>query len=287
VEETTIGIKVADGSFVPVFDRAFRGKRRLVLTTVRDNQESVQIDLYQGTGEGLEGPEYIGSLVVENISPAPKGSPEVNLLVGIDDAGNLNATATDSSSGEYQSLSVSLASLDAGKSDLPDFSLEEPVLDDDFDFDFSESEEEAPSPGESGDEDLSFEEESPFEEESSFEEESPFEDESPFGEGPPPAEEEFGSDFDSDIAESLDESFAESEAAEEHEPGRRKLHGLLFAGFILLSLAALALLTYFIFRALRGPELPTLEAQILAPEGLLRGHLLLGAAAWLRRSSLR
>ncbi len=256
MEETTIGIKIADGSFVPVFDREFRGKRRLVLTTVRDNQESVQIDLYQGTGEGLEGPEYIGSLVVENVSPAPKGSPEVNLLVGIDDAGNLNATATDSSSGEYQSLSVSLASLDAGKGELPDFSLEEPAIDDDFDFDFSESEEEATSREES------------------------------FGEEPQ-EEEGFVSEFDSDIAESLDESFTESETSEEQEPGRRKLHGLLFAGFILLSLAALALLTYFIFRALKGPELPTLEAQILAPEGFLRGNLLFGAAAWLRPSSLR
>lgn len=270
MEETTIGIKIADGSFVPVFDREFRGKRRLVLTTVRDNQESVQIDLYQGTGEGLEGPEYIGSLVVENISPAPKGSPEVNLLVGIDDAGNLNATATDSSSGEYQSLSVSLASLDAGKSDLPDFALEEPVIDDDFDFDFSEEEDEGEAP--------SMEES--FGEEPVFGEESPFDEE-------PPEEEGFGSDFDSDIAESLDESFVESEGSEEQESGRRKLHGLLFAGFILLSLAALALLTYFIFRALRGPELPTLEAHLLAPDGFLRGHLLLGAAAWLRRSSLR
>ncbi|MFP4430201.1 MAG: Hsp70 family protein [Spirochaetaceae bacterium] len=280
MEETTIGIKIADGSFVPVFDREFRGKRRLVLTTVRDNQESVQIDLYQGTGEGLEGPEYIGSLVVENITPAPKGSPEVNLLVGIDDAGNLNATATDSSSGEYQSLSVSLASLDAGKGDLPDFALEEPVIDDDFDFDFSEAEEEAAGADES------YGDEASFDEESSFEEESPFDEESPFGEEPQ-EEEGFGSDFDSDIAESLDESFAEGETPEEQEPGRRKLHGLLFAGFILLSLAALALLTYFVFRALRGPALPTLEARVLAPEGFLRGHLLLGAAGWLRRSSLR
>lgn len=280
MEEATIGIKIADGSFVPVFDRSFRGKRRLVLTTVRDNQDSVQIDLYQGVGEGLEGPEYIGSLVVENISPAPKGSPEVNLMVGIDEAGNLNATATDSSSGEYQSLSVSLASLDAGKSDLPDFALEEPVIDDDFDFDFSDTGEETSGSEESYGAEVS------FEEDASLEDEGPFGDESPFDEEPP-EEEGFESEFDSDIAESLDESFVDSEGSEEQEPGRRKLHGLLFAGFILLSLAALALLTYFVFRALRGPELPTLEAQLLAPEGFLRGHLLLGAVAWLRRSSLR
>lgn len=265
MEEATIGIKVADGSFVPIFDRSFLGKRKLVLTTVRDNQQSVQIDLFQGVGDALEGAEYIGSLVVENISPAPKGSPEVNLLVGIDDAGNLNATATDSSSGEYQSLSVSLASLDAGKGDLPDFALEEPVIDDDFDFDFSEEEESQAS------------EEGVFGEEPSFDEEAA--EEESFG------DEEFGSSFDSDIAESLDESFAESEGSEA-AAGPRRLHGLLFAGFILLSLAALTLLTYFIFRALRGPELPTLEALLGQPVGFVKAHLLIGAAAWFRRSSL-
>lgn len=251
MEDATIGIKVADGSFAPVFDRSYRGKRKLVLTTVRDNQESVQIDLYQGSGEALEGAEYIGSLVVENISAAPKGSPEVNLLVGIDDAGNLNATATDTSSGEYQSLSVSLASLDSGKSGLPDFALEEPAIDDDFDFDFSGSEE-------SGEDMPSFEE-----------------------------EDSFGGDFNADVAESLDESFAETEHAPAEGGGRRRLHGFLFAGFILLSLAALALLTYFIFRALRGPELPTLEALLLQPVSFAKGYLLVGAAAWVRRSSPR
>lgn len=258
MEDATIGIKVADGSFAPVFDRSYRGKRKLVLTTVRDNQESVQIDLYQGSGEALEGAEYIGSLVVENISAAPKGSPEVNLLVGIDDAGNLNATATDTSSGEYQSLSVSLASLDSGKSGLPDFALEEPAIDDDFDFDFSGSEE-------SGEDMPSFEESESFGEE----------------------EDSFGGDFNADVAESLDESFAETENAPAEAGGHRRLHGFLFAGFILLSLAALALLTYFIFRALRGPELPTLEALLVQPISFAKGYLLVGAAAWVRRSSPR
>ncbi len=278
MEDATIGIRIADGSFVPVLDRSFQGKRRLVLTTVRDDQESVQIDLFQGTGERLEGPEYIGSLVVENISPAPKGAPEVNLLLGIDDAGNLNATATDSSSGEYQSLSVSLSSLDAGGSDLPDFALEEPVIDDDFDFSFSET---ADAPEEFGGEEISNDDASPFEE-ASFEEES-FDEES--FEEEPAEQDSFGGGFNSNVAESLDDSFAETSGVE--APGRRKLHGLLFAGFILLSLAALALLTYFIFRALRGPELPTLEAQLFRPDGFLRSYLLLGVPVWLRRSSLR
>ncbi len=123
-----IGIKIADGSFYPIFEKTAKGKKRLTLTTAHENQRAVHISLYQGEPEqGQSGEaEYVGTLVVENIRTAPQGEVEVSLVLGIDDAGNLNATATDVSSGEYQSLSVSLASMEEqGLYSVPDFSLEE------------------------------------------------------------------------------------------------------------------------------------------------------------------
>ena len=123
-----IGIKIADGSFYPIFEKTAKGKKRLTLTTAHENQRAVHISLYQGEQEhGQSGEaEYVGTLVVENIRTAPQGEVEVSLVLGIDDAGNLNATATDLSSGEYQSLSVSLASMEVeGFYPAPDFSLEE------------------------------------------------------------------------------------------------------------------------------------------------------------------
>ncbi len=119
-----IGIKLADGHFYPVFDEHFHGKKKLVLTTVRDNQENVQIDLFKGSGEVLFEDTYIGSLVIENIGPAPKGEPEIELNIGLDENGNLAATAYDSKSGEKQSLSVSLESV--GEEDMytiPEFEI--------------------------------------------------------------------------------------------------------------------------------------------------------------------
>jgi LysM repeat protein len=125
-----IGIKLADGHFYPVFDEGFHGKKKLVLTTVRDNQENVQIDLFKGSGDVLYEDTYIGSLVIENIGQAPKGVPEIELNIGIDENGNLDATAYDSKSGEKQSLSVSLESV--GEEDMytiPEFEInqEEPT----------------------------------------------------------------------------------------------------------------------------------------------------------------
>ena len=104
-----IGIKLADGSFYSVLEQDFTGRKKLVVTTARDNQDSVQIDLYRGSGEGAEA--FIGSLMIENIQPAPKREPEIELQVGLDSRGNLEAVASDPLSGEQQSLSVSLPSL--------------------------------------------------------------------------------------------------------------------------------------------------------------------------------
>ncbi len=133
MSESHIGIRLADGSFFPILEKTALGRKRLTLSTVHDNQEMVQVSLYQQADAEID-PEYIGTLVIERLASAPSGTPDVRLVVGIDDAGNLNATATDVASGEYQSLSVSLQSIDEDSlTAMPDFALDddEPMLADD------------------------------------------------------------------------------------------------------------------------------------------------------------
>ena len=114
MDNATIGIKIANGEYYPVLGEDARGhKKKLVLTTVKDDQPSVQIDLYRGDGSEISDAVYIGSLVIDNIQPASKGDPEIELIIGIDEDGNLNAAAGDLATGERQSLSVSLESLSA------------------------------------------------------------------------------------------------------------------------------------------------------------------------------
>jgi LysM repeat protein len=119
-----IGIKLADGSFYPVLPEGGRSRKKLVLTTVRDNQETVQIDLYRGEGEIVEDTQYVGSLMIENIQPAPSKEPEVEVVLGVDEQGNLEAVASDALTGESQSLSVSLQALSEGPAAVPEFELE-------------------------------------------------------------------------------------------------------------------------------------------------------------------
>jgi hypothetical protein len=123
---TMIGIKIADGSFFPVLQDTEKKRKKVILTTVKDAQPTVQIDLYQGNGEEMTEPEYIGSLMINNISPAPRGEPEIELMMGMDDTGNLVSKARDLKGSEEKSLSVSLQSLsEEDMYSLPDFEVSE------------------------------------------------------------------------------------------------------------------------------------------------------------------
>lgn len=120
-----IGIRLADGKFYPILEEGAAAKKRLVVTTVKDDQPSVQIDVYRSAGGELAD-EYVGSLVIENIPPRPSGAPDIRLDLGLDDKGNLNALAREEATGEHQTLSVSLKSLaEEEKYDIPDFDFQE------------------------------------------------------------------------------------------------------------------------------------------------------------------
>jgi len=124
VSDSTIGIKVADGSYYPVIDVDFRGTKKLVLTTAKDNQDKVRVDLYRGSGSSLAQARYIDTLLIENIPPAGQGEPEIELLIGIDEDGQLMAEAFDQSTGERQRFDTSITSLPEPTGE-PDFELEE------------------------------------------------------------------------------------------------------------------------------------------------------------------
>jgi LysM repeat protein len=129
VSDSTIGIKIADGSYYPVLEKGFTGRKKLTVTTVKDNQEKVQIDLYRGNGGAAEQPSYIGSLIVENIPPAPQGEPEIELLLGINPDGELSAEASDRSTGESQKFSTTLTTLPEGElAESVEFEVEEEVI---------------------------------------------------------------------------------------------------------------------------------------------------------------
>ena len=126
---STIGIKIANGEFYSVVEENSQMKKRLVLTTVHDKQHSVQIDLYKSFTKTMADALYIGSLVMENIKPRPKGGPSIELVISSNLNGDITADAVDldaDAKGSHQTLNVSLRSMDeAGLDDeIPDFELD-------------------------------------------------------------------------------------------------------------------------------------------------------------------
>jgi len=222
-EKRWIGIKIADGTFFPVLNGKDGKRKRLVLTTVNDNQDSVQIDLYEGTGEDFSDPVYVGSLVIDNIAEAEKGSPEIELKLGFDKDGILSASAKDLASGTEESLSVRVEEFEEDTTyDVPEFSLDE----DDFSFDS-----EIGLDGDSGEDDFELDEDT---------------------EGV----------FDEDSAADTDPYDGELSAGEDPEDHSRSggMSPLLIALFVLIALGILAGVTYLVYRSFGDEEVPVLQA---------------------------
>ena len=123
-----IGIKLADGTFLPIMDDDSSASETLELTTVRDNQRSVQINLFKKEAEASE-PLYIGSLIVEDIHEKPAGEPTVELQLALDEDKNLSAEAVDKDSGSHQALRVSLETFTDQAFDDLDFDLSSETAD--------------------------------------------------------------------------------------------------------------------------------------------------------------
>lgn len=124
-----IGIKIANGEFYPIMEENSMTRKRLILTTVHDNQPSMQIDLYRSASGVMSDAQYIGSLVVENIKPKLKGDPSIEMVISSKSSGEIIADAIDldtGANGEHYVLTVSLKSLDESSRDIsiPDFELE-------------------------------------------------------------------------------------------------------------------------------------------------------------------
>lgn len=224
--EEKIGIKLADGRFYPIVDTKEPKKRRVILTTASNDQERAQIDLYRGYDDSMEDAAYVGSVILEDLAPAG-AEREIELVLGLDAEGTVSARATESVSGNYQSLSVSLESIpEEERLELPDFDEEFEGEELEFDTEFIDQELEDEFGGELdlGGDELGVEESVPAPDESTTEEDL-------FGE----------------------------EAEEEKKPPRR-FSPVVLVVFLILALAALAALTYGVFKLLESEPIPSLRA---------------------------
>lgn len=105
-----IGIRLADGSFYPIMEDGQKCSKTLGLTTVKDNQTRVIVDVYRSQTGTMEDAEYIDSLQIENLVEHPNGTVDINLDIGLDENGKLKAAMIDPETGNTSSADVTLVS---------------------------------------------------------------------------------------------------------------------------------------------------------------------------------
>lgn len=96
-----IGIESLGG----VFSRMFEAGTELpcrheeVYSTAEDDQTGVDVRLYQGSADRVSDCQRLGQFTLRDVPPAPKGVPQIQVVVDIDASGHIHAQAKELASG--------------------------------------------------------------------------------------------------------------------------------------------------------------------------------------------
>ena len=106
----TIGIKLADGSFYSIMNDGEPCKKTLGLTTVKDNQTRIVVDLYRSKTSSMEDAEYVDTLQIDGLVPKQNGEADISLNIGLDEDNELHAELNDPETGLDTTTTVTLVS---------------------------------------------------------------------------------------------------------------------------------------------------------------------------------
>jgi molecular chaperone DnaK len=108
----SLGIMVAGGYFHRLIERntTVPTSKSHVFTTVRDDQTSVKIVVFQGESDRAEENELLGEFVLSGLRKAPKGEVEVDVTFEISADGIVGVAAQDLETGTEQHITVTATS---------------------------------------------------------------------------------------------------------------------------------------------------------------------------------
>lgn len=81
-----------------------------VFSTADDNQNAVTVHVLQGERDAAANNKSLGQFNLEDIPPAPRGTPQIEVALDIDANGILNVSATDKATGKAQSIVITASS---------------------------------------------------------------------------------------------------------------------------------------------------------------------------------
>src|SRR6201996_2292180 len=109
VTPLSLGIETLGGVMTKVIERntTIPARRTEVFSTAEDNQSAVDVVVLQGERERAADNRVLGRFRLENIRPAPRGGPQIEVTFDIDANGILNVSARDRDTGAEQRITIS------------------------------------------------------------------------------------------------------------------------------------------------------------------------------------